>query len=129
MNSQPPQQQASSAPDAGARAEAAAQEIWQVVHIHPDAPPKPAYGGTCNGCGLCCLSEPCPVGIVISRRRHGACDALRWSDGESRYICGMVTDPAEVLEPRWRWVTSLLRRLSRRWISAGTGCDARLEKI
>ena len=29
---------------------------WQVVHIHPGAPPKPPEGAPCNGCGLCCLT-------------------------------------------------------------------------
>ena len=99
---------------------------WQVVHIHADAPSKPAYGAPCNGCGLCCLSEPCPVGIVVSRRRHGACDALRWNEDGSRYICGMAADPVEVMGPHWRLLAPLVRRLVRRWISAGSGCDAHL---
>ncbi|MBN9409664.1 MAG: hypothetical protein J0H69_10990 [Burkholderiales bacterium] len=99
----------------------------QVIHIHPEAPAKPAYGAPCNGCGVCCLAEPCPLGMVVSRRRHGACDALRWRAAEARYVCGMVADPAEVLGPRWRFAAPLLARLARRWISAGSGCDAAIE--
>ena len=106
-------------------------QVVQVVHVHPQAPAKPAFGATCNGCGVCCLAEPCPLGVLVSRRRTGACDALRWSDAQGRYLCGMAQDPAEVLGARWRffmpWAAPLLRRLARRWISAGSGCDATLE--
>lgn len=104
----------------------------QVIHIHPDAPPKPAFGAPCNGCGVCCLAEPCPLGMVVSRRRQGACDALRWRAAERRYVCGMVADPAELMGPRWRalhWTAPLLRRLARRWISAGSGCDAAIDVV
>ncbi|MDT0138632.1 hypothetical protein [Acidovorax sp. PRC11] len=41
-------------------------------------------GQPCNGCGLCCLAEPCPLGMLVSRRRHGACVALRWLPGADR---------------------------------------------
>ncbi|WCM91005.1 hypothetical protein [Acidovorax sp. NCPPB 3576] len=53
---------------------------WQVVHLHPSAPPQPAQGAPCNGCGLCCLAEPCPLGMLVSRRRRGPCAALRWRE-------------------------------------------------
>ncbi len=98
----------------------------RVVHIHPDAPPQPALGTPCNGCGVCCLAEPCPLGMVISRRRSGACDALRWDDAQALYRCGAISDAAGVLGPRWHWAAQLLRRLARRWIAAGIGCDASL---
>ncbi|TBO30214.1 hypothetical protein EYS42_10980 [Aquabacterium lacunae] len=92
----------------------------QVIHIHPDAPRKPAEGQPCNGCGVCCLAEPCPVGMVISRKRVGACTALQWHEAEGRYRCGLLMRPA-----RWPW-----QRLARAWaarvISAGSGCDASL---
>ena len=52
-------------PDAAAPAPA-------VVWLHAEAPPKPAEGAPCNGCGLCCLAEPCPLGVLVSRRRTGA---------------------------------------------------------
>ncbi|QHI99564.1 hypothetical protein GT347_17250 [Xylophilus rhododendri] len=100
---------------------------WQTIHIHREAPPKPVLGAPCNGCGQCCLVEPCPLGMVISRRRRGACAALRWDEGQRLYRCGVVSEPAEVLGPRWRWLGPLAARLARRWISAGSGCDAELE--
>jgi len=100
---------------------------WQTIHIHRAAPPKPAWGTPCNGCGQCCLVEPCPLGMLVSRRRRGACDALRWSEVDRRYLCGLVAAPAAVLGRRWRWAAPLVARLARRWISAGSGCDAELE--
>lgn len=99
----------------------------QVILIEPAAPAKPALGAPCNGCGVCCLAEPCPLGMLVSRRRHGACEALRWHAGEVRYRCGMVDDPREVLGARWGFAAPLIRRLARRWISAGSGCDAALD--
>jgi hypothetical protein len=98
----------------------------QVIRIHPAAPAQPAEGAPCNGCGVCCLAEPCPLGRVISRKRHGACDALRWDPAQSLYRCGALSDAEGVLSLRWRWAAPLLRRLARRWIAAGIGCDASL---
>jgi hypothetical protein len=88
----------------------------RVIHLHPAAPDKPAVGAACNGCGVCCATEPCPVGVVLTRRRSGPCDALRWDDSERRYRCG-----ATEKGPRW-W-----RAWLRRWIAAGVGCDATLQ--
>lgn len=89
---------------------------WETVHRQPTAPAKPSEGAPCNGCGLCCLVAPCPLGILVSRRFNGACIALHWSASDVRYQCSMVTTSPKVVG----W-------LARRWISAGTGCDARLE--
>lgn len=89
------------------------------ILIHPTAPPKPALGAPCNGCGLCCLLEPCPLGMLVSRKRTGACVLLRWSDAEGRYLCGAMADA-----PRGWW-GRLRQRLARRWIAAGVRCDAR----
>ena len=109
--------------------------VHQVIHIHPEAPPKPAEGAPCNGCGVCCLAEPCPVGMLISRKRQGACDVLRWSDTQARYVCGLLADgdegrvdagdpPGAPWRRAWR---GLWRAWARRLISAGSGCDASLE--
>ncbi|MCV2363795.1 hypothetical protein LNV23_10065 [Paucibacter sp. DJ1R-11] len=105
-----------------------------IIEIHPEAPPKPARGLPCNGCGLCCLSEPCPIGVLVSRKRQGRCNALRWSAEERRYVCGMLSTPWRHLGATRPWANDaarrrnrLLARLCRRWIAAGVGCDADLE--
>jgi len=87
----------------------------EVIHIHADAPAKPVQGAPCNGCGVCCLAEPCPLGMVLSRKRQGACVALRWSAEDHQYRCGATQGP-------WGF-------LARRWISAGTGCDSSLQAL
>ncbi|NIC41688.1 hypothetical protein [Aquabacterium sp. A08] len=97
----------------------------QTIHIHPEAPPKPAWGAPCNGCGVCCLAEPCPLGMLLSRRRRGACVALRWADPAGRYECGALSRPVEVLGALGR--LPVVRRWVARWIAAGRGCDAALE--
>ncbi|MDN3923005.1 hypothetical protein [Roseateles violae] len=93
----------------------------RVILIQPEAPLKPAPGQPCNGCGVCCLAEPCPVGIVVSLRRHGACRALRWSEDDGRYVCGLLHGQGQGLAARLR------ARLVARWIAAGVGCDSELE--
>ncbi len=99
----------------------------QIIHIQPLAPPKPPLGAPCNGCGVCCLAEPCPLGVLLSRKRTGACAALRWHEAEARYRCGAVTEPAAVL-PAWgRPLAWALGRLAGRWIAAGSGCDSSIE--
>ncbi|MFY7866628.1 hypothetical protein [Roseateles sp.] len=105
-----------------------------VIHIHPDAPSKPAEGAACNGCGICCLSEPCPIGVLISRKRRGACRALQWSVLQGRYVCGMLIEPL----PYFGWnrhsalsqgLSRLIAKACRRWIAAGIGCDSDLQPI
>lgn len=88
----------------------------RVILLHPDAPPKPAAGAACNGCGVCCAWSPCPLGLLLTRRRGTACRALEWRQGS--YRCGVMTGS------RLRW---LPRAWVRRWIAAGIGCDAALE--
>jgi hypothetical protein len=107
----------------------------QTIFIQPLAPPKPVPGAVCNGCGVCCLSEPCPLGVVVSGKRSGACDALRWQATSGRYLCGAISEPEAVLRqalPGWlRGLTPglgwLLGRLAARWVAAGQGCDSTLE--
>lgn len=105
----------------------------RTIPIHPQAPPKVPLGAPCNGCGVCCLFEPCPLGMLLSRRRTGACAALRWEAG--RYRCGALVATNEVMAqalPRGTRglalvLAPLLRRAAGHWIAAGTGCDSSLE--
>jgi hypothetical protein len=98
----------------------------QVIRLHPAAPPKPAEAAPCNGCGVCCAAEPCPIGAVVSRSRTGACAALSWNPDASLYRCGLVGDPRAVLPWLPPALAPLLSRLARRWISAASGCDSSL---
>jgi hypothetical protein len=96
----------------------------KVVILHQAAPDKPAYGDVCNGCGVCCASETCPVGLVRFVRRRGPCPALLWDEAAGRYWCGMVAWPGRFLP----WLPAgLARRLTplfARWIAAGRFCDS-----
>ena len=97
-----------------------------VIHLHPQAPAKPAAGKPCNGCGVCCTVAPCPLGVLVSGRRHGACAALRWQADGQRYGCAVASDPGAVW-PRLPLVLHApLQRLAKRWIAAGAGCDSDL---
>lgn len=93
------------------------------IHLHRAAPHKPAFGAPCNGCGVCCASEPCPLSLVLLGHRQGSCPALTWQPDGGRYGCGLVFAPARHL----RWLPRVLAgpaaRLARRWIAAGSGCD------
>jgi len=70
---------------------------------------KPAFGAPCNGCGVCCQAETCPIGRIRFLQIKGPCPALRWTD---RFECGLLLDAG--------WFKPLIAR----WISAGSGCDS-----
>jgi len=96
----------------------------RVILLQALAPTKPAPGQACNGCGVCCAAEPCPLGMLLSRKRHGACHALQWDDSGQQYRCGVLAQPRH-------WMPALPARLAqalaRRWIAAGRGCDSDLQ--
>jgi hypothetical protein len=104
----------------------------QILLRQPEAAPKPEPGSPCNGCGVCCLLEPCPLGKLLSDRRYGACAVLRWVEEIRQYRCGALCDPQGVLQavlPRPAqglkpWLTPILVRLASRWIATGLGCDS-----
>ena len=106
-----------------------------IIHIHPHAPAKPAVGAPCNGCGVCCLVAPCPVGMILSRKRTGACKALLWNQVQNQYRCGLVEasqSTVSKLLPRYlvgvaSSLSPALRWLAKRWIATGAGCDSDVE--
>ena len=95
-----------------------ATTIW----LHVEAPGKPAPGQPCNGCGVCCAIEPCPIGMLVSRSRRGRCRALVWDATACRYRCGLM--PVTKAGRRASLGPRLRAWLLRRWIGAGTGCDS-----
>lgn len=105
------------------------------ILILAQAPAKPALGAPCNGCGVCCLLEPCPLGVVLSGTTHGRCHALRWDACALMYRCGAITLPQEVLVERLPQLLSgaasrlarVLSVLAVRWVAAGKGCDCDAE--
>lgn len=108
----------------GSRAHArerSARTLW----LRADAPALPTSGQPCNGCGVCCALEPCPLGMWASRRRRGRCRLLRWDTTAGTYRCGALLK-ANALA--WPWARPLARRLVARWIGAGVGCDADLTR-
>ena len=96
----------------------------RIIHIQADAPLKPAEGKPCNGCGVCCLVAPCPIGMLFSGKTRGACSVLRWDAPQHRYVCGLLTEPESFVRPRW--LAGAAARLARRMVAAGVGCDSDL---
>ena len=97
-----------------------------IIVLHPEAAAKPAAGTPCNGCGLCCAVEPCPLGMLLSGRRTGRCVALKWRDIDGRYHCDAAESPQKWLPVLPKPLAS---RLVLRWIAAGQGCDCSLDPI
>lgn len=96
----------------------------RIIYLQPEAPRKPATGAPCNGCGLCCLLEPCPVGILVSRRLRGTCKALLWAPNLGRYRCGIASAPGRFMPLTGPRMEAWVARWVRRMISADSACDA-----
>lgn len=93
-------------------------------------PEKAPYGTPCNGCGLCCQNEICPLGQIVFPaavvRFGGACPALERDD--ERFICGLIARP-EAYAPIKASVYGVeaLREAAVIGVGAGIGCDARMD--
>lgn len=96
--------------------------VSETIHLHRAAPDKPAPGQPCNGCGVCCALETCPLGRLRFLRRAGPCPALEWSGEETRYRCGLLAQPGNYLRLPAA-LEGLAGRWVARWIAAGHGCD------
>jgi hypothetical protein len=100
---------------------------FQTIELHQLAPCKPEMGIPCNGCGVCCAAEPCPVALLFLFQRKGSCRALLWQEVTGRYVCGMVIQPdvySSLIPKRWR--QGLGTFVASR-IAAGIGCDSTIE--
>ncbi|MBA8734307.1 hypothetical protein BS642_10390 [Chromobacterium violaceum] len=100
----------------------AAMANRQVVWLKAEAPAKPPPGLPCNGCGVCCAAAPCPLSRLLLGHRSGSCPALEWQ--APRYRCGLLRTPRRHLRRLPGWTESWFRRLARRYLAIGRGCDS-----
>jgi hypothetical protein len=103
-----------------------------VIHLHRNAPAKPAEGQPCNGCGVCCALETCPAARLIFLKIKGPCPALEWSEsaeGHGYYRCGLLLTPKRYLQFLPLVASAWVSRLFARWIAAGKGCDCNVETV
>ncbi|QEL56699.1 hypothetical protein [Chromobacterium paludis] len=94
----------------------------QVIWLKAKAPAKPAPGQPCNGCGVCCAAAPCPLSRLLLKHRAGPCPALEWES--PRYRCGLIAHPRGHLPSLPAWLAPGFRRLARRYLAIGAGCDS-----
>lgn len=100
------------------------RDHWQTITLYADAPKKPVLGAPCNGCGVCCAAEPCPVSLALLWPHRHPCRALEWHAKQQRYLCGMLRQPSDYLPWLPAFANALLRRLIARWIAANSQCDS-----
>ena len=99
----------------------------QIIKIHAQAPAKPALGKPCNGCGVCCVAEPCPVSLALLWPHTAPCKALLWNDESKHYRCGMVVEPSRFVKWLPTRMDKITSKVFKRWIAAGTLCDSEVE--
>lgn len=95
---------------------------------------KPAFGEPCNGCGLCCISEVCSLGVALGDDRN--CKALI-SKPDGSFSCGLVEAPYRYASEErlavWKAIDTMSdepvgeQALSETYadmLGAGRGCDS-----
>lgn len=91
------------------------------------SPAKPSEGSPCNGCGVCCAYEVCPLpeffGLPYKSGSNGPCAVLEYADG--RWWCGLVRSPEHHLSLK-PWAAPLIAEMIRELLGDGT-CDASVE--
>jgi hypothetical protein len=96
----------------------------QIIHIHEQAPAKPTLGAPCNGCGVCCAAEPCPVSLALLWPHTAPCKALQWHEENKHYRCGMVVTPSRYIKWLPKRFNQTASKVFKRWIAADTLCDS-----
>ena len=100
------------------------EAAWRRVEaITAKAPPKPAFGAPCNGCGFCCAAEPCGVArqFVPGAIDGAPCPAMEFE--HDRFWCGMVRWPGHYLGlPAWG--DEEMGAMIGEALGAGKGCCA-----
>lgn len=88
-----------------------------------DPLPKPLYGLPCNGCGLCCILEQCPLSEAFFGQQP-ICPALE-ALPTGAYACGIVRAPQEYLDLQAGFAhhAPAAREAFAVMLGAGLGCD------
>ena len=84
-------------------------------------PKKPPEGTACNGCGLCCAVQLCPLAVEFIVDAAAPCPAMEFADG--RFWCGLARRPSRYFGIPVSG-TRLIRALVHAELSIGEGCDA-----
>ena len=99
-------------------------EARRIAETIAKAPPKPASGSPCNGCGFCCAAEPCGVALnhIPGCSAQGPCPAMEFEAG--RFFCGMIRRPSHYMQLPNAWADEVLGDMIAQALGAGRGCDA-----
>lgn len=86
--------------------------------------PKPAFGSPCNGCGLCCVAELCPVAEIVfpDHGPLGPCPALQWVGPLAR--CGMMIEPGRYMIGQLSFADGFIGEVIQSLLGSGLGCDS-----
>lgn len=93
--------------------------LWHLTRAAFDLPEKPVFGEACNRCGLCCLMETCPLGLMFFGNAHGTCPALKLDGSQSH--CQLIADPASLLPDL---IAGEVQELATVMLVSGGRCDA-----
>lgn len=86
---------------------------------------KPPHGSPCNGCGMCCADQRCPLGQVVFGP-GGRCPALQMQ--MPGFVCGLLVDPGKYApDVVARHGEAEAKNAGAYLIGAGYGCDSQLE--
>jgi len=79
---------------------------------------KPKFTEPCNGCGFCCASSVCEVGLKLHGNTQAPCQLMRWREG--RFFCGAIdiADEMGVIE-------GFALRVK---LAIGFGCDSETDE-
>ena len=97
---------------------------------------KPPHGAKCNGCGMCCQAEKCPLGTAIfagipsngnADAWAGPCPGIaRHADGT--FGCGLVETPRRYAPLRAAvFGEERLRTAAMYLTGSGVGCDGHVD--
>jgi len=81
-------------------------------------PSKPLYRQPCNGCGLCCIMEQCPLSVIAFGEVE-RCPAI--VDAGDRFACGLIVQPERYFPPAEAAHAAMLVGIA---LGIGTFCDA-----